>query len=203
MQWSHPSVRKLKINLWCFWIIHSWCLWTEDKKKSPHGGRKEYEVLSNCFMAILCLLCLKPAATHKVKNRSCTYWFLFCTHSLSKPTFSHKCLLRPTESKLSFKLYKPYISHWFCFQNKMPLIFQRIMESTKQMSHGSAFSLTFWINVFIQIGWPLFTVPVAIIHALNPLYKKRLMMLTLSYSAAVSKMATVSGQAGKVAHSLS
>lgn len=60
-----------------------------------------------------------------------------------------------------------------------------------------------WINAFIQIGWPLFTVPWALIHALNPLCKKRLMMLTLSYSAAVSEMATVPGQAGKVAYSLS
>lgn len=60
-----------------------------------------------------------------------------------------------------------------------------------------------WINAFIEIAWPLFTVPWTLIHALNPLCKKRLMMLALSYSAAVSKMATVLGQAGKVAYSLS
>lgn len=58
------------------------------------------------------------------------------------------------------------------------------------------------IAVFVQTSWPFFSVPVAVIRALNRIYKKRLMMRTLSYSAPVSKITTVPGQAGKVAHSL-
>lgn len=42
------------------------------------------------------------------------------------------------------------IPRWFHLQNKMPLIFHRIMKSQKQMSVFS------WINAFIQIDWPLF-----------------------------------------------
>lgn len=94
-----------------------------------------------------------------------------------------------------------YIFRRSCLQNKMPLIFHRIMKSQTNESRSSVFFS--WINAFIEIGWPLFTVPWTLIHALNPLCKKRLMMLALSYSAAVSKMATVLGQAGKVAYSLS
>lgn len=87
------------------------------------------------------------------------------------------------------------ISTSFALQNRMPIIFHRVQKSHhKWVNVQCIFS---WIIAFIQIGCSL---------DINPgpkPPKKRLMMLTLSYSAAVSKMATTPSQAGRVAYSLS
>lgn len=113
----------------------------------------------------------------------------------------HLCYLKPrlfwtfTSHIPSFPSMGGIISTSSAQQNKMPVIFHRILKSQhKWVKVQCIFS---WIIAFIQIGCSL---------DINPgpkTPKKRLMMLTLSYSAAVSKMATVPSQAGRVAYSLS